>query len=170
MFLLLLSMMSFQSGGFDAMVTWRANKMYAFAGNKYYRYDLSTNKVDPGYPKYIQGNWAGLPFQRIDAAINWQNGKAYFFSGNMYVRYDINTDRMDPGYPKYTSSTWRLPWDRVDAAFYRGSNKAYFFNIDLAEYAKRNGLNYATLRKQKQRSLDKLKSTFFQILKSKTLK
>ena len=49
-------------------------------------------------------------------------------------------------------------------------NKAYFFNIDLAEYAKRNGLNYATLRKQKQRSLDKLKSTFFQILKSKTLK
>ena len=49
-------------------------------------------------------------------------------------------------------------------------NKAYFFNVDLSDYAQRNGLNYATLRKQKQRSLDKLKSTFFQILKSKTLK
>ena len=136
MFLLILSMMSFQSGGFDAMITWRANKMYAFAGNKYYRYDLTTNKVDAGYPKYIQGNWAGLPFQRIDAAVNWQNGKAYFFSGNMYVRYDINTDRMDPGYPQYISSTWRLPWNKVDAAFYRGNNKAYLFNNASGQYVR----------------------------------
>ena len=44
-------------------------------------------------------------------------------------------------------------------------NKAFFFKVNLQEYAEKNGMNYATLRKQKQRAIDKLKTTFFELLK-----
>lgn len=120
----------------DALVTWKNGKAYGFSGNVYYRFDINRNAIDPGYPKYIQGNWAGLPFTRIDAAVNWQNGKAYFFSGNMYVRYDINTDRMDPGYPKYIQGNWAVNWGQVDAALYWSANKAFLFNNATGTYVR----------------------------------
>lgn len=120
----------------DAMINWRANKMYGFYGAYYYRYDLSTNSMDPGYPKTIAGNWPGLPFQKIDAAVNFYNGKAFFFSGNQYVRYDVNTDRADPGYPKYINPAWNLPWNQVDAAVYWTNGYVYFFNNAAASYVR----------------------------------
>ncbi len=133
----LITMFLFQGvTNFDAMVTWKSGKMYAFSGNLYYRYDLNTNRMDPGYPKYIQGNWQGLPFNKIDAAVNWQNGKAYFFSGNMYVRYDIATDRADPGYPKYIQGNWTVNWNQIDAALYWSGNKAFLFNNASGTYVR----------------------------------
>ncbi len=33
------------------------NKVYFFKGTEYVRYDLSTSKVDPGYPQAISNNW-----------------------------------------------------------------------------------------------------------------
>lgn len=133
MLTLLLALATFQNPPIDAMITWRANKMYAFSGAYYYRYDLAQNRVDSGYPRPIAGNWPGLPFKRIDAAINWQNGKAYFFSGAQYVRYDINSDRVD-GVPTSIRQGWRIPWDRVDAAIYWGEGKAYLFNMAQRTY------------------------------------
>ena len=132
--LILASSLSFQPSGFDAMVSWRSGKFYGFSGGYYYRYDCNTGRMDPGYPKYIAGNWPGMPFQTIDSAVNWQNGKAFFFSGAYYCRYDINTDRADPGYPKLISSAWGINWNRIDAALYWSHNKAFFFNNATGTY------------------------------------
>lgn len=120
----------------DAMIPWRANKVYAFSGNYYYRYDTVSNRVDPGYPKPIQGNWPGLGFTYVDAAVNYGNGKAFFFSGQYYTRYDIATDRADPGYPKLIGPAWNLPWNKVDGAVNRGGGKIYFFNNTSQTYVR----------------------------------
>lgn len=70
------------------------------------RYDPATQRVDPGYPKPIAGNWPGLWGGRIDAGVVWPNGKAYFFRDREYMRYDIAADKVDAGYPLPIGSNW----------------------------------------------------------------
>jgi type 1 glutamine amidotransferase len=116
----------------DAAFNWGNGKAYFFNGNQYLRYDIATDRTDPGYPKFINNeNWRGLPWKSgIDTAVDWNNGKVYFFKGNQYLRYDIATDRADAGYPKFINNeTWPgLPWrDGIDAAVNWGNGKAYFF-------------------------------------------
>jgi hypothetical protein len=90
------------TGGIDAVVNWGNGKAYFFKGGQYCRYDVKTDRVDPGYPKSINNeNWPGVPWSEgIEAAVNWRNGKAYFFKGDQYIRYDVKADKADPGYPK----------------------------------------------------------------------
>jgi matrix metalloproteinase-14 (membrane-inserted) len=116
--------------GITAAVNWGNGKAYFFNGNQYIRYDIASDKTDPGYPNSInQSTWPGLPWNEIDAGVNWGNGKAYFFRGNQYIRYDIAFDKADLGYPKpINQSNWPgLPWDQIDAAANWGNGKAYFF-------------------------------------------
>jgi hypothetical protein len=83
------------------------------------RYDIAADKVDPGYPAAIAGNWPGFPANfaaGINAAVLWNNGKAYFFKDTEYIRYDIATDKMDEGYPKPIAGNWPGLWaDNIDA-------------------------------------------------------
>jgi len=116
----------------DAVVEWDNGKAYFFRGGQYVRYDMKTDRVDPGYPKPIDNqSWPGLTFtDGIDAAANWGNGKAYFFKGGQYIRYDLRSDRADPGYPKpIDNQSWPgLPWTSgIDAAVNWYNGKAYFF-------------------------------------------
>lgn len=121
-----------------------AGKCYFFKGDSYIRYDWSSDRVDPGYPKKIAGNWRDLPsgFQdNLDAAINGGGsfvGKCYFFKGDLYVRYDWATDRADPGYPKKIADNWHcLPsgyTDKFNAAIEGDKqfrSKGYFFKGDF---------------------------------------
>lgn len=113
-------------------VNWGNGKAYFFRGNKYIRYDIASNRADPGYPKPFNAQtWPGLMWtDGIDAAVNWGNGKAYFFKGSQYVRYDIAADRVDSGYPQpINDQTWPgLTWTNgIDAAVNWGNGKAYFF-------------------------------------------
>ena len=51
---------------------------------QYMRYDIARNKVDPGFPAPIAGNWPGMPDEfasGIDEAVVWNDGTAYFFKG-----------------------------------------------------------------------------------------
>ncbi len=111
-----------------APVVWNNGKAYFFAAGKYFRYDIAGDRVDPGYPLPIAGNWPGLFVDRVDAGIVWNNGKAYFFRDYLYVRYDLATDRVDPGYPLGIGNNWPGLWgDRIDAAVMWNNGKAYFF-------------------------------------------
>lgn len=111
----------------DSCVVWPNGKAYLFSGDEYVRYDIATDKVDPGYPARIEDNWAGL-WSPVGAGVVWTNGKAYFLRGEQYVRYDIDTDKADPGYPAPITPNWRgLSLTRVDAAVVWPNQKAYLF-------------------------------------------
>ena len=110
---------------------WPNGKAYFFRGSQYDRYDPKLDKVDPGYPKPIAGNWPGFPASfaaGVDAWVLWTNGKAYFFKGNQYIRYDIASDKVDAGYPKAIAGNWPGLWaDNIDAGVVWPDGKAYFF-------------------------------------------
>lgn len=90
----------------DSCVVWPNGKAYLFSGDEYVRYDIASDRQDPGYPARISDNWKGLPDTPPDAGVVWPNGKAYFFYGREYIRYDIATDRADPGYPLPIAGNW----------------------------------------------------------------
>ena len=118
--------------GVGAYVLWGGGKAYFFKGKNYLRYDIVADKVDPGYPRPIAGNWPGMWADNIDAAVCWPgNGKAYFFKGSQYLRYDIAADKTDAGYPKPMAGNWPgFPTtfsNKVDAFVLWGGGKAYFF-------------------------------------------
>ena len=118
------------AAGVNAVALWSNGKAYFFKGNQYLRYDVAAEKVDPGYPKSISGNWPGLWPDNIDGSVVWPNGKAYFFKGPQYVRYDLATDKADPGYPRAIQGGWPFPpgfTARIDAAAVWNNGKAYFF-------------------------------------------
>jgi dienelactone hydrolase len=82
------------SPGIDAGINWGDGKVYFFKGDQYLRYDIASERVDPGFPRAIADQWTGFPrawSSGIDAAINWGNGKVYIFRGNQYLRYDIDS-------------------------------------------------------------------------------
>ncbi len=48
------------ASGIDAAILWPNGKAFFFKGDEYIRFDINTDKVDPGYPKSIVDNWPGL--------------------------------------------------------------------------------------------------------------
>lgn len=55
------------NAGLQAAVTWPNGKSYLFKGNQYVRYDIKTDRADPGYPKLITAGWPGFWSQDLDA-------------------------------------------------------------------------------------------------------
>jgi hypothetical protein len=96
--------------GIDDAVNWGNGKAYFFRGERYLRYDIAADAIDPGLPLPIAGNWPGLAEagfgSGIDAVENWGTGKAYFFRGDAYLRYDMAADGVDPGYPLAVAGNW----------------------------------------------------------------
>jgi hemopexin len=121
----------------DDIVFWNNGKAYLCHGSTYARYDVAADRMDPGYPLPIAGNWPGLIQRftdRLDAIVMWTNGKAYIFKGNQYCRYDVATDQADPGYPLRISGNWPgFPpafEASIDAGVVWPNGKAYFFKGD----------------------------------------
>jgi hypothetical protein len=44
----------------DAAINWGNGKAYFFRGGQYLRYDIADDRVDPGYPLAIAGQWEGI--------------------------------------------------------------------------------------------------------------
>lgn len=88
-----------------------SKKVYLFADERYWRYDIAANRVEEGWPKDIAAEWRRWPTglvgnaTRAGAALNARNGKAYFFFGREYRRFDVALDRMDVG-PLKVSDYW----------------------------------------------------------------
>jgi hypothetical protein len=49
------------ASGVDAVVVWDNAKAYFFRDHEYCRYDIASDRMDPGYPAPIAGNWGDLP-------------------------------------------------------------------------------------------------------------
>ncbi|TXR58946.1 hypothetical protein DN395_26000 [Bacillus sp. AR18-7] len=83
------------SDGIDAAVNWGNGKIYFFRGSEYLRYDISLERVDPGYPISINSAWSGIWPDKIDAVLYQGGEKAYFFKDNEYRRFDLATNNVD---------------------------------------------------------------------------
>ena len=106
-------------------------KVFLFRQDRYIRFDLDKQKVDPGYPESISKGWPGVPFERIDTVMMTGPDTIYFFYGSKYVRFNPLKNCVDDGYPQLISKRWAgVTFDRLDAAVYWGSGKAYFFKGD----------------------------------------
>jgi len=121
----------------DAVLPWFGSRLYFFKGSSYVRYDLAADRVDPGYPRPIAGNWRDFAERGfgsgLDAAVNWGNEHAYFFRGPEYLRYDLLADTVEGPYD--ISRNWKglagvgfgadidscVPWYDGMAYFLKGS-------------------------------------------------
>lgn len=117
------------------------DKLFVFRRDRVLRIDLNTMTTDEGYPRPLQEEFPGVPFERIDAALLTGFDSLYFFLGNQYVRYNPAKHRVDEGYPQLISKRWvGVTFDRIDASVYWGNGKVYFFKgdqhirYDLANY------------------------------------
>ncbi|MFJ8648940.1 hemopexin repeat-containing protein [Streptomyces sp. NPDC093546] len=81
--------------GIDAAVNWGNGKLYLFKGDAYVRYDITADRVDPGYPVKIADRWTGVFPANLDA-VTYAGGRyAYFFRGGQYQRFDLDADHVD---------------------------------------------------------------------------
>ena len=114
----------------DDGIVWEG-KVYFFRGGEYVRYDMDSDRSDPGYPKPLRGAW-GLPeafFGGIDACVMGEGTIAYLLKGSNYIRYDMDSDQTD-GVPRPIAGNWpglnRDFASGIDAGF-RWKEKAYLF-------------------------------------------
>lgn len=116
----------------EAAFTAPNGKIYFFNGDRYDRFDPSSNRVDRS-SRSIAAWWPGL-VGNIDAAFHWKGkGKIYFFKGDNYYRYDWNRDRVDAGYPRNIAGHWPGLANftggarDLDAAIDWGDGRIFFF-------------------------------------------
>ena len=115
-------------------VMWDSGKLYFFGDrSNYLRYDVATDRADPGYPKPLSDTWKGWPWADAPTgAVEWGNGKAYFFYGYSYSRYDMASEPVEPGYPKRIEDLWPGMFAAdVQSAINWGNGKAFFFSGSL---------------------------------------
>lgn len=117
-----------------------SQKLFFFHKDKYIRWDVKTNTIDPDYPKRIVEEWVGVTFERIDAALSW--GKyVYFFTGKEYIRYNLAANKADYDSPRSITERWAgITFDRIDATISWGNGKVYFFRGD--EHTRYDMVNY----------------------------
>ena len=113
-------------------------KAYLLHGDRYLRYDVAADAIDPGYPKPLTSGWTGLEgtgFESgVDTAIDLGTGKLYLFSGSSYLRVDQQQNNVDSS-PTQIAGAWggfaeSGFADGLDAAINWGNGKAYFFRGD----------------------------------------
>uniref|UniRef100_A0A3P9NE41 Collagenase 3 n=1 Tax=Poecilia reticulata TaxID=8081 RepID=A0A3P9NE41_POERE len=63
-------------------------KTMFFIGQFYYRYDEQKSQMDPGFPRFIQTDWRGIP-RKVDAAFN-----IFLLSGSKSYQYDFRQMRV----------------------------------------------------------------------------
>lgn len=130
----------------EAAVMWPNGRLYFFREGEYLAFDVNEDRIPPGYPAPIHGNWRGFPahWTGVDAAIVWPNGRAYFFRGSEYLAFDIDQDCVLPDYPAPILGNWKgwpPHWPNTEAAVAWPNGRTYFFRgneylaFDMAEDA-----------------------------------
>lgn len=89
----LLGTSAYTQQSYDAAILHPNGRAYFFKGDKYYRFNFASDKVDKVGTINADG-WQDLP-NNIDAAILHPNGKAYFFKDDRYYRFNFGSDKVD---------------------------------------------------------------------------
>lgn len=88
------------------------NDIIIFTRNNFYvKYNLKTNKQEPGYPKKIKLHFQQLPdifTKKITAGINIGNNIGLLFNGRQFVEYDLNLIENTVGYTSKTTNIIRF--------------------------------------------------------------
>ncbi|KAJ8725381.1 hypothetical protein PYW08_003564 [Mythimna loreyi] len=79
------------------------NKTYLIEEERYWRYDESTGRMDPRFPKEMS-MWRQVPYP-VDAAVVWK-GDTYFFQGPRFWRFDNELVQAHEYYPLPTAQFW----------------------------------------------------------------
>lgn len=89
----------------DAVFSWPLNgKTYLVHQQRYWRYDETAARPDPGYPKNL-GLWEGAPGSPDDVMVD-NAGDTYFFKGTHYWRFPKGSIKADPDSPKPMGPKW----------------------------------------------------------------
>lgn len=108
--------------------------IYFFRGGEYIRFDMNENRVSPGYPRPIAGNWPGWPASwsdGIDGCVRWAGNLAYFFKGRYYIRYDLSLDKVTGGPTEINTAwgNWPAGWaTRCNGGGVWPDGRAYLFS------------------------------------------
>ena len=78
---------------------------YFFKDSLYYRFNDTTQMVDPGYPRPIASFWKGVP-DNFDTVYISGCGHVYFFKENLFYRFNQTAEQADSGFPK-SLALWR---------------------------------------------------------------
>lgn len=117
-------------------------KCFFFKGDKYVRFDIASNRADPGYPRLIADDWVGMKeagFDRdLDGAVYWGDWRLYFFKGEQFVLFDLRVNKVKEGapWPIASQGNWGGMQNAgfgadVDAGVNWGSHELlYFFKGD----------------------------------------
>ncbi|KAJ0180264.1 hypothetical protein K1T71_003668 [Dendrolimus kikuchii] len=79
------------------------NKTYLIEDERFWRYDETEGRMDPGYPKDMSA-WREVPYP-VDAAIIWK-GDTFFFQGPRFWRFDNKIIAAHSYYPLPTAQIW----------------------------------------------------------------
>uniref|UniRef100_A0A8C9JSL8 Stromelysin-3 n=1 Tax=Panthera tigris altaica TaxID=74533 RepID=A0A8C9JSL8_PANTA len=95
-----LSELGLQGPPIQAALAWgpEKNKIYFFRDGDYWRFHLSTRRVDNPVPRRVT-DWRGVPSE-IDAAFQDADGYAYFLRGRLYWKFDPVKVKALEGFPR----------------------------------------------------------------------
>lgn len=115
----------------DAAMNWGNGKCYLFRANEYVRWDMTLNRVDPGYPRAIDPAWSGVWPDRVDAAVYQGGPYAYFFRDEEWRRFNLAADTVDASGPLSTFMPDPVPSGALTAARDLTLNQANGLMADL---------------------------------------
>lgn len=89
----------------NAVQNWKRNKKtYFYAMDRFWRYNETSQTMDPGYPQHMQA-WRGVP-SYLDAAITWKDGYTYFFRGGLFWKFNNDWIMITEESPMPTPTYW----------------------------------------------------------------
>ena len=113
------------------MVTIPGRGLYAFAGDRVWRYAPGRGTPEPGYPRPITAEFPGVFARDVDAALLHPDGDLYLFRGAQHVRYDLGEGRPRLGFPRPYAHDWPGVFpNRIDAALAWNPEIIYVFSGD----------------------------------------
>lgn len=94
-------------------VRWKNEKVFFFLkNNTYIRYDIATDRVDPGYPQDVnEQSWPGVArhSEKLVCAVRdgTRNFAYFFLSDATYLKYNMDNEGVSPYYPAPIKGNWK---------------------------------------------------------------